>query len=771
MNDCLVSIVMPVYKTEEFLDACVQSVLGQNYPSIELLLVDDGSPDRCPELCDQYAAKYPQITAIHQKNQGLGMARNAGIAAAHGKYVFFIDSDDLMDGKDAIGILVKAAEEKRADITVGNYRKFNETETLDVNRHHLRDGEYVRTGGFRFDGFYRYGHLAYNWGKLYRREFLTENDLFCRAYPFTQDKAHNMLCYACNPVYAFVDDSVYLYRLNEASVTFRYKENLMPVWISIARDFHETLDQRGIREDHHDLTDFHIFFGSFFLVKQELQAGKGVFRAASIMKQYGKDPFVKQAMCDLAKGKYKENISSRPWRFVIRCASMLFAAHGYLFYTLGIALLRGFGVDGKITEKRNRRKSGETTAVTLSQEVEGLCLLLRHALKKEKLGDTERQWLRQIRMDEMLELADSHKVLPLLYDILMTDDLEGVEDGQTGGWQDRLKEGTGNTVLQSYRLLFLTKELTEALKERGIPVIVLKGVGIASWYPEPEYRKSGDVDLLLESQEAAEEAVRLLSERGYGVKTEQHANHHVACEGPEGIDVELHTMLAEPFDDEGINKIMEGLQADCFRRRTRRDAMGVSFPVAPDDLQALELLLHMLQHFLRAGFGLKLLTDWVVFWNGEHPEGTSESFLTLAENCGLTGFAKAVTLVCESYLGLERGKLYPTETWTEFPKDYAADFLMDIIKAEEFGKADPTRMVALRQRSFVNYVKEFHYQMRMNYPEQSRKKWMWPVLWIRTLRVFLTNNRRLKRGSLRGILKSAGDRARVVEKMRLFQRT
>ncbi len=130
----------------------------------------------------------------------------------------------------------------------------------------------------------------------------------------------------------------------------------MPVWISIARDLQDTLEQRGISEDYRDLTDFHIFFGSFFLVKQELQAGKGIIRAAGSLKQYGKDPFVRQAMRDLARGKYKEDISSLPWRITIRCASILFAVHGYFPYALGIALLRGFGVDGKITEKRNRRK-------------------------------------------------------------------------------------------------------------------------------------------------------------------------------------------------------------------------------------------------------------------------------------------------------------------------------------------------------------------------------------------------------------------------------
>ena len=75
----LVSVVIPVYKTEKYLEECIASVLGQDYPKIELILVDDGSPDRCPAICEYYAGKYENIQTIHQKNQGLGMARNRGI--------------------------------------------------------------------------------------------------------------------------------------------------------------------------------------------------------------------------------------------------------------------------------------------------------------------------------------------------------------------------------------------------------------------------------------------------------------------------------------------------------------------------------------------------------------------------------------------------------------------------------------------------------------------------------------------------------------------
>ena len=90
----LISIIVPVYKVEAYLDQCVESIVNQTYRNLEIILVDDGSPDRCPEMCDAWAKKDSRIKVVHKKNGGLGDARNAGVAIARGDYFGFIDSDD-----------------------------------------------------------------------------------------------------------------------------------------------------------------------------------------------------------------------------------------------------------------------------------------------------------------------------------------------------------------------------------------------------------------------------------------------------------------------------------------------------------------------------------------------------------------------------------------------------------------------------------------------------------------------------------------------------
>ncbi|MBQ4562237.1 MAG: glycosyltransferase [Clostridia bacterium] len=93
-ENVLISIIVPIYKVEDYLEDCVNSILNQTYTNIEVILVNDGSPDRCPELCDMYAAKDPRVCVIHKPNGGLSSARNAGLDHCKGEYIGFVDSDD-----------------------------------------------------------------------------------------------------------------------------------------------------------------------------------------------------------------------------------------------------------------------------------------------------------------------------------------------------------------------------------------------------------------------------------------------------------------------------------------------------------------------------------------------------------------------------------------------------------------------------------------------------------------------------------------------------
>lgn len=116
----LVSVIVPIFKVEPYLNRCVDSLLVQTHDNLEIILVDDGSPDRCGDICDEYAKKDDRIKVVHKKNGGLSDARNAGVRVAVGKYIAFVDSDDYVTS-DYIQYLLELLENNQADISVCNY--------------------------------------------------------------------------------------------------------------------------------------------------------------------------------------------------------------------------------------------------------------------------------------------------------------------------------------------------------------------------------------------------------------------------------------------------------------------------------------------------------------------------------------------------------------------------------------------------------------------------------------------------------------------------
>lgn len=117
----LVSVIVPVYKVEDELGRCVDSVLSQSLSDIEVILVDDGSPDGCPRICDEYALKDPRVTVVHKDNGGLSDARNCGLDKATGDYVMFVDSDDYIE-PDSCERLYRSAVDSDADMVLGDWR-------------------------------------------------------------------------------------------------------------------------------------------------------------------------------------------------------------------------------------------------------------------------------------------------------------------------------------------------------------------------------------------------------------------------------------------------------------------------------------------------------------------------------------------------------------------------------------------------------------------------------------------------------------------------
>ena len=168
-----ISVIIPVYKVERYLDACVASVVGQTYPDLEIILVDDGSPDNCPALCDAWAAKDTRIRVIHRSNGGLSAARNSGLGVCTGDYIAFVDSDDRLE-PETLERALRAQQKSGVDLVLFHYICTDENDQPLPDRTPADREEEALTPPQFWGKFFASGdactYYVVAWNKLYRAE-------------------------------------------------------------------------------------------------------------------------------------------------------------------------------------------------------------------------------------------------------------------------------------------------------------------------------------------------------------------------------------------------------------------------------------------------------------------------------------------------------------------------------------------------------------------------------------------------------------------------
>lgn len=212
----IISIVVPIYKVEKELDRCVQSIMHQTYRNIEIILVDDGSPDKCPAMCDEYAKKDERIVVIHKKNGGLSDARNAGLRIAKGDYVMYVDSDDYIES-DACEKLIEHITDD-IDLVVGACKEINGS-SIKFQRHtNLEEGKVYEAQEYVTRSIKKGEWYAPAWLNLYRRLFLMEHDLFYKEGYIFEDMEMLPRLFLANPKVTYVDYPFYYYIIRENSI-------------------------------------------------------------------------------------------------------------------------------------------------------------------------------------------------------------------------------------------------------------------------------------------------------------------------------------------------------------------------------------------------------------------------------------------------------------------------------------------------------------------------------------------------------------------------
>jgi len=217
----LVSIVIPVYNVEQYLNECVDSVIQQTYKNIEIILVDDASPDNCPRICDEYVEKDSRIRVIHKPNGGLSDARNAGLAIAKGEYIYFLDSDDYIEA-DAIEALIKETAHYSADVVFFDASVFSDTQISNyLVDFYMRRGLYANPlkGIDMLEQLLRYNEYRSAVPLLFiRRDILIKNNLSFYKGILYEDELFTFMLFLQSKVVVHLAEPLYNRRVRENSI-------------------------------------------------------------------------------------------------------------------------------------------------------------------------------------------------------------------------------------------------------------------------------------------------------------------------------------------------------------------------------------------------------------------------------------------------------------------------------------------------------------------------------------------------------------------------
>lgn len=357
-----------------------------------------------------------------------------------------------------------------------------------------------------------------------------------------------------------------------------------------------------------------------------------------------------------------------------------------------------------------------------SLEQQALLMLLDQCLWKKPNNLPE-----QLDWDMLKTLSAQQGVLALAYD--------GAVAGNASMPAELKKIWSQQTILavmKNERLLVAQDQLLEQLQQANIPAVILKGSSVAQYYPQPDLRALGDIDVLV-PRESLEQVKAILLQSGYEFREADH-DFHLGFSRP-GAYVEVHYDVTTLPQCRGGDMAKQEIRRflEC---REQGSMGGHGFPMLSQQHQALMLLLHMVRHTLDSGIGLRQLCDWAMYVATVDPEKWKDGIVPMLQRCGLLRYAQVATAACLRYLGLPERYAAWCEAVTQ---EDARRFMQDLFLGGNMGRANPEKIGRLltsggvqgdnRSLVKVSLAGLSAYAMQ-RYPVAKKHKWLLPFFWI-----------------------------------------
>lgn len=337
-----------------------------------------------------------------------------------------------------------------------------------------------------------------------------------------------------------------------------------------------------------------------------------------------------------------------------------------------------------------------------------------------------------------------------------------------------IKHQTKLMMLNYYQIEQFTRRIADLFDANNISYILLKGISLAAFYPVPEYRKLGDVDIYINDKEMFNRASALLLANGY-TKDDEISDHHqgylykVPKTGRTMI-LELHYRIVGLYQYAPANKIVDAVFASGAFTPIMQKVNDRSYPVLPPTEYTFYMIHHMLKHYLYSGFGIRLLCDFSFYLECNYTDIDFVKIHTWCEESKILHLYEIILETCHIYLGLPE----TIDSKIHYNKNDCEAFITQLLEDGDVSPNNGPTLVgsgSYKKINFLTYFKEGHLQMHVRFPKLGKCPLLWPILWLITLVCFLYNNRTIRNMSLAQTLRSFKQDNQKSKLLRIFDNT
>ena len=337
-----------------------------------------------------------------------------------------------------------------------------------------------------------------------------------------------------------------------------------------------------------------------------------------------------------------------------------------------------------------------------------------------------------------------------------------------------IKHQTKLMMLNYYQIEQFTRRIADLFDANNISYILLKGISLAAFYPVPEYRKLGDVDIYINDKEMFNRASALLLANGYK-KDDEISDHHqgylykVPKTGRTMI-LELHYRIVGLYQYAPANKIVDAVFASGTFTPIMQKVNDRSYSVLPPTEYTFYMIHHMLKHYLYSGFGIRLLCDFSFYLEYNYTDIDFVKIHTWCEESKILHLYEIILETCRIYLGLPE----TIDSKIHYNKNDCEAFITQLLEDGDVSPNNGPTLVgsgSYKKINFLTYFKEGHLQMHVRFPKLGKCPLLWPILWFITLVCFLYNNRTIRNMSLAQTLRSFKQDNQKSKLLRIFDNT